>query len=343
MRKYIVALMVLCVAVAMTLSTATAEEIWDFHLRGHTEGLSLGAAPPPGVYMIDETFIAPAFKLYGDDGHTIPGPKLFAFVNIPTFVWSTGYKFLGADYMCGFMQPWDYTNLTIQQNTFPTTFEGGSQWGAYNTVLLPAMLSWQLPFNLHGMLGFEVGLNDGTTSPGDRVIAYSVNRVKYANPYQSDGGIYAESSNDTYVFAPLWGLSWLCNGWNVSVFGEYDFSTKDTDTNYQSADEIGMDYTVAYNWRKWTFGFGAESQFQVGNDKFASQVPRAPTGIFSYRSQPGTRAENFTAGPLIGYNFGAVDTMFIYNFPLYTKNDFGGQWFEFRILVPLGNPCDWMK
>ena len=197
------------------------------------------------------------------------------------------------------------------------------------------------------MAGMEIGLNDGSTSPGNRVIGTDPSTgQKFAYRNQADNGIYVESSNDTWVFAPLAVVSWLHGPWNVTAFFEYAISTKDTDTNYQSADLFAADYTIAYTCGKWTFGIGAEQENQIGNDKFV--LPTGTTRVLSpgvvevgngrYQSQPGTATANYTLGPLLGYNFGPCSLTFIYNFALATKNDVGGDWCELRLLVPLGNP-----
>ena len=55
-----------------------------------------------------------------------------------------------------------------------------------------------------------------------------------------------------------------------------------------------------------------------------------------YHSQPNTRTMNYSMGPLIGYNFGPCSLMFIYNFPLKTENDVGGEWCNLRLVIPLG-------
>lgn len=342
MKKFLLALCV-CLAAVTLVTSAFAEEIWDFHLRGHTEGLALGDIPPPGFYFINEIYVAPGFKLYDAQSHANSNVKLFAYIDIPILLWVPGCKFLGADYAAGIEEPFDYTNLRIQtvHGSSATgklnTFQGGSQWGAYNTVLLPGMLSWKLPYDFHVMAGFEVGLNDGSTSPGNRVRGFDpVTGQKFAYRYQPDGGIYAESSNDTYVFAPLAAVSWLHGPWNFTIFMEYDISTKDTDTNYQSADEFAADYTLTYTWNKWTFGIGAAQENQVGSDKFV--VPTSMGGDGLYHSQPGTKVSNYSMGPLLGYNFGPCSVMFMYNWALSTTNDVGGQWFNFRLVVPLGNP-----
>lgn len=71
-------------------------------------------------------------------------------------------------------------------------------------------------------------------------------------------------------FTPTLGISWLYRGWNLSAEFAYTFYTKDTDTEYQTGDQLWADYTLTYTRGRWTFGVGAEQQNQVFNDKFNS-------------------------------------------------------------------------
>jgi len=346
MKKF---LMVLCLSLVavMMVTPASAEELWDYHLRGVDEGLAAGALPPAGFYFINDMYFAPSFKLYGatdPDGiykssEANSNIKLAGYIDVPILLWSSGCKFLGGDYGAAIAQPIAFTALRV--NTGPNealgganAWETGNQWGAYNTIIIPAILSWKLcDFRIKGAMQF--GLNDGTTSPGDSVAADPNNpafHIGSAKLGGKDGNIYAWSSNDSYQFTPNLGISWLHAGWNVSADFFYTWYTKDSDTEYQNGDQFSADYTISYTCGKWTFGLGAEQQNQVQNDQFD-----AGDG-FGYRSQPNTKASNYTMGPLVGYNFGPCSLMFMYNFALETNNELGGDWFNLRLVVPLGNP-----
>ncbi len=333
MKKF---LLVICLAMAavMVVTPAFAEELWDFHLRGVDEGLAAGALPPPGFYFINDAYFAPSFHGYDSSGHAEPGVKLFAYVDVPILLWTPGLKFLGADYGVAVAEPFDFTSLRIDQGILneksgvdkwighwwhkklnplygKDVWETGAQWGAYNTVLVPVILSWKLPCDFRVKAAFDVGLDDATTAPGD----------------SQSGGPYAQSGNGYYSFTPNIGISWLHAGWNVSADFFYTWALKNDTTDYQSADEFAADYTITYTWKKWTFGLGAAQENQVGND--------SQGGI----TLPGTKVSNYSLGPIVGYNFGPCSMLLTYNFPLATKSDVGGEWFNFRIIVPLGNPC----
>jgi len=325
MKKFLFALFVVAAA-AVLIAPAYATELWDPHLRGLNEGLAAGALPPPGLYFINNSYFAPSYKLYGNlkgsdlggiqrSGHSNSDIKLFAYVDIPVLLWVPGCKFLGADYAMGIAEPFDYTNLRISGGTAqalglpPGTSLSGAQWGAYNTILIPYELSWKLPCDFFVKTGLGIALNDGTNNPAT---------VDTLGP-----GIFAESSNGYYTFEPTVGLSWLHQGWNVSVDFHYAFNLKDSGTDYTSGQQLAVDYTVTKTCGKWTFGVGMAEETQTTSDSFAGN------------SLPDSKANAWTIGPIVGYNFGPCSVQFIYNFPLYVNNDVGGEWFDVRFVVPL--------
>jgi hypothetical protein len=319
MKKLLLAMCV-CMAVVMVVAPAYAEELWDYHLRGVDEGLAAGALPPPGFYFINDSYFAPNYYKYDDTGHTIGGGavKLFGYVDVPILLWTPGLKFLGADYGVAIAEPFDYTNLRIKNGFDPVTglqnYNGGAQWGAYNTIVVPIILSWKVcDFRIKG--AFAVGFDDSTTSPKDSAAQ------------ALSGGAYAQSGNGYYTFTPEIGISWLHAGWNISADFMYTIATKDNTTDYQSADEFAADYTLTYTWKKWTFGLGACQENQVGSDK-SSGVPVSSSKV-----------TNYTMGPILGYNFGPCSLQLMYNWDLMTKNDVGGEWFNARLVIPLGNLC----
>ena len=46
-------------------------------------------------------------------------------------------------------------------------------------------------------------------------------------------------------------------------------------------------------------------------------------------------ARLWTAGPIVGYNFGPCSLMFIYNFQIYGTNDPVGSFCNVRLVIPL--------
>jgi len=311
MKKFLLALCIVAAA-AMVVVPAYATELWDPHLRGVNEGLAAGALPPPGVYFINNSYFAPSYHGYGDpfgapSGHSNVNVKLFAYVDVPILLWVPGCKFLGADYAMAIAQPFDYSNLRIE--VAPGTYIGGAQWGTFNTILVPYQLSWKLPCDFYIMTGLGIGLNDPTSSPAT---------VDTLGP-----GPFAASGNGYYFFEPTLGISWLHAGWNFSADFHYAFNLKDSGTDYTSGQQLAVDYTATYTCGKWTVGMGASQETQTTADSFAGN------------DISDSKANAWTIGPIVGYNFGPCSLQFIYNFPLYVNNDVGGEWFNVRFVVPL--------
>ncbi len=343
MKRIVMAICV-CLTVLTLVGSAFAAELWDWHLRGADEGVAAGALPPPGAYFVNDFYWAPSWKLYGNDGHlnlNVAGPgteaKLAAFVDIPVLVWVPGLNILGASYGAAIAQPFDFASLRVVNANTGSTLASGQQWGAYNTVFDPIILSWDIPYNFHVSAAFQVGFNDGTSSVGESKASAT---QLYSDKLLSKSGTnaYAWSSNNAYTFTPVIGLSWLYNGWNVSAEFMYTFWTKDNSADIQNGDQFGADYTVTYSWNRWIFGLGAAQENQVYNDKGNVALQ---SGALSYGKILNSENVNYSMGPIIGYNFGPCSLMFTYNFALKTKNDVGGDWAMLRLVVPLGNPSSW--
>jgi hypothetical protein len=175
--------------------------------------------------------------------------------------------------------------------------------------LIPYELSWKLPCDWFIKTGLGVILNDGTNNP--------------ATADTLGPGVFAESSNGFYSFEPTLGVSWLHQGWNVSVDFHYAFNLKDSGTDYTSGQQMAIDYTVTKTCGKWTFGLGVAEETQTTSDSLAGN------------SLDDSKANAWTMGPIVGYNFGPCSVQFIYNFPLYVNNDVGGEWFDVRFVIPL--------
>ncbi|MGC8494184.1 MAG: SphA family protein [Syntrophobacteraceae bacterium] len=336
MKKILLALSV-CLGVLALVSATFAHELWDFHLRGSNEGLASGILPPPGLYFINDFAWGGTSSKYDRNGGAIPGVRLNGYIDIPILLWTPGCRFLGATYGAAIAEPFNQVTLRVSPPASRIALSGG-QWGASNTVLVPFILSWQMSCHLFVSNSFAIGLNDGATSPGDSAAADPGNHLYHLQQGDLSStdlrNVYGWSSNDCYTFTPMIGIGWFYNGWNLSAVLAYTMYTKDTDTDYQTGGQFWADYTLTCTRGGWTVGVGAEQQNQVFNDKFNSGA--------GYRSQPGTMATNYGAGPIIGYNFGPCSLMLIYDFPIATKSDTGGtQWLDLRLVIPLGDPANW--
>ena len=283
--------------VALVASQASAEELWNPHLRGVDEGMAAGALPPQGVYFVDDSYWL-SFESHDGSGKTT-GTQLDGLVEVPILLWNPGVKVLGADYAVGVAQPFDYTSLSGNGVT------GDGHWGTYNTIAIPGILSWSLPHDLHASASLKVYIDDPSSSS--------------AHP-PSNGG--AGSGNSFWTLEPGAGLSWLHDGWNVGAQVLFDHNFKDSATGYDSGDMIDVDYTATKTFGKWVAGVGGYQENQLQRDQI--------NGV----SRAGTVRLTSGVGPIVGYNFGPIDVSATYNHEITTHHDFGGDFYNLRAVVP---------
>jgi len=300
---------------ALTASQAGAGELWNQHLRGSDTGGAAGALPPQGVYFVDDNYYG-AFASQGDtSANNKPKTSLDVFVNIPILLWSTGYKILGGDFAVAAAQPFDYTNVRQANNA---ALSDDAHWGTFNTILVPAIISWALPYDLHVKGQFSVALDDASSSP--------------STPPSATNG--AGAGNAFYTFEPSVGLSYLHDGWNASVAVRYDTSTQDSKSysaphgtsltgTYQSGDQLSTDWTLSKAIGKWTAGVVAYQQASLQRD------------TINGKDTAGTSRTNAGVGPLVGYQFGGIGVQASYQHEIVTHNDFGGDVFQVKFVVPV--------
>ncbi len=305
--------------VAIAAGSASAEELWDPHLRGVDEGLAAGALPPPGVYGILDNYWA-GYSQYNSSGHKT-GAHLDALIEIPIVLWNPGIKVLGADYAMAIAQAGDYTNFKSANNA---GLSNNAHWGTFNTILVPGILSWSLPNDLHVKTGLTIYMDDASSSP---------------NSPPNGGGVGA--GNGYWSVEPDFGISWLHDGWNVSAdmqyvynFADSSYQVKNPNTNivggysYTSGQEITGDYTVTKTIGKWTFGVGGFSLNQINNDS-GQGADYAGCG-----KSNGCKAQSYGAGPILGYQFGGISIVGEYSHNIYTENDVAGEMLNVRLVAP---------
>ena len=312
MKRLILALFV-CLAAVMVITPAYATETWDPHLHGVDEGLAAGALPPPGVYFINDSYLVSFAPIQGANGKETVGLKLFAYIDVPVLLWVPGCKFLGADYGVAVAQPFDYVNLmSATGNGHGGVVNlSGSQWGTFNTIVLPYILSWKLPCDFRIKTALAVGFDDGTSSRSDS--------------FEASNNLVAPSANGYYSFTPEVGISWLHAGWNASaeLFYTMGLSNSSFEGGYQSGYQFAADYTLTYTCGKWTFGGGAAQEQQTFNDSN------------QFGTIGNSMARVWTAGPIVGYNFGPCSLMLTANFQISGTSDPVGAFYNLRLVVPL--------
>jgi hypothetical protein len=305
--KKIIGAAAIAAAVNMVGSWAAAEEVYIPHLSGVNGGDASGAVPPPGFYLVNTTAYAfgPSYNTNGDPTNV----HINSFIELPALIWSSPYTIFGAHYAAAIAQPFDYTALT----GIGGDNAGFSSGSAFATVLIPYILGWELPNNLHLQTFTDIYVPDGG----------------YGNPLTHVAGNI--TALDQFAFEPGIGLSWLSDGWNVSAKAYLDINLRNQSIDYQSGNILGTEETVAKTFGKWTLGVGGFTQNQFSNDTgSAVALVNGPQAAID-----GHRTTNYAVGPLVGYDFGTVNLEVWYDQTFGTVNDTGGGLLFTRVVVPL--------
>lgn len=283
-------------------SQAGATELWDPHLRGVDEGLAAGAALPPGLYGVLNSWYAP-FDQFDSNGSKT-GLKVDVFVEAPILLWQSNFKILGGAYSAAIAEPFDYTNVKASN---VAALSNNGHWGTFNTLIIPGQLAWALPNDFHIKAGLTINVNDASTSP--------------ATPPSTSG---VGSGNGFWTVQPDLGISWMHDGWDLSANGHYAFNLKNPKTGYTSGQEIAIDYTATKTIGKWTVGLGGYSENQVTNDSGRGAAGCAAKG--------GCKVAIYGIGPMVEYDLGGALAMAEYNTPISARNDVAGPVFNFRLV-----------
>ncbi len=280
-RRYLLA-----AAVSLIPFALHAEEGVTPYIPGATTGAPVGALPPPGFYGTEDSYVVFG-SVKGNNGQAIP-------VNFSNpseslaLLWSSPYHLLGAQYGAGLVQIGSYHQVDASGVGGPKTGE----FGLFNTIFEPLLLSWNVG---HGV---SVALGQAVYFPNGEFHHAGPNRLQtsYANAF--------------YTYEPSLAVTYLKNGWDLTANNVIDVNTKDTQTNYKSGSVYYLDLTAARTFGKFTVGAIGNYTQQFTNDYHA--------GV---KVNDGNRAEHVMLGPMLAYNFGPVTVMARYLNDVSTRND----------------------
>jgi hypothetical protein len=277
---------------AGTASKSFAVEPGDFtnYLRGATQGLPLGALPPPGLYggfAIDGTGLgsSPGKGNQATGSATAP-----AFGYGESLLWVPGWHFLGATYGASIVQG-EYFGLGATGINPPFTASTISGPELANTTFTPISLSWNLSHGWFFGLAMNIIAPDGSQWHST---ATDIN----LNP-------------DYWTFAPGWAISYLDANWLLSANFRYDVNTASrgvtmsvpfmpagSANGFVSGNELFGDLTALYKVGKWQIGPVAYFEAQTTADRPGGGVA-CTAALCGYQSQ-------VAVGGLVGYDFGPV-------------------------------------
>ncbi len=281
----------LCVTGAASESFATEPGDFTNYLRGATQGLPLGALPPPGLYG---GFGLNATGLDGNNGkgnQNIPGVSSApAFGYGLNLLYVPGWTFLGATYGMGVVQGFYQAELNGPLNP-PFAVTSISPELA-NTNFTPIDLSWNLGHGWFTALALTIVGPDGSRWPSSAAFG-----AVDLNP-------------DYWTIAPSFAVSYLDSSWLLSANFRYDINTAaqgvtlspflpaGAASGYTSGNLLFGELTALYKIGKWSLGPVAYFVEQTTADRPGHGVA-CTAAICGYQSQ-------VDVGFLVGYDFGPV-------------------------------------
>jgi hypothetical protein len=279
---------------------AAALEGLSPYMPGVSVGSAAGALPPPGAYFAnDNVWLMGGVK---DNSGNSTAVNVWLDVDIPSILYVPNFQVLGASYAVALVQPYIFKGVDATGVGGRATISNG----LFNTIIQPVGLSWKLPYDLFGSLALGIYLPTGY--------------------YQHSAGVTSQTSiaNNFWTFEPNAALSWLHNGWNLTLHAVVDANTTNNTTNYSSGDVFYLDYTAAKTFGKWTFGAGGNYTKQFTNDTIGG----APV------DGTGSKIEHVLVGPLASYDFGPVNIAVKALFGVEAKNDANASFYHVSFAFP---------
>jgi hypothetical protein len=290
-----------CLLCAGGLKANAVEDITPF-LPGITIGVPVGMLPPPGLYFSSANTVFD-LNVKNDQGQNtgvrVSDPSfnqtLLCVPDLP--------KIFGATYGAFITQGIRAPSTSIpEEGTF-------SNFGLVNTVISPLNLSWNLGSGLYASFGLT------TYGPA---FNYRVSAIQ-------------NTSRNYATIEPGLGLTYLTEDWNLGIHPLVDLNAANPANGYRSGNLFMMDYTALRKFGNFEAGLGGTLTAQFSNDTINGIPVAAVPGGNGY----GNRAQNFTIGPVLGYDFGKVAVTTYYTTSVYARNIAAGNYFWLRLDMPL--------
>ncbi|MGO9006637.1 MAG: transporter [Beijerinckiaceae bacterium] len=301
-------LLALGVGAAALCATALPAAAGQIQEPGITDGLALGASPPPGLYYINlanwGTGQVQAPNALGAPNNA---DSVAVGVEVPFFVWVPDFKFLGAQYSFTAALPVVDAGINHFTGNAPNLYFRG----LYQPGVAPVNLSWNLGN------GFFVAIGEAINIPVKSEVTFPAS--------SSPGFVTSAWGFDTHV-----NVSYIGNDWVLSANNTISFQTKDG-AGVQGNDAFGTDITIAHKFGKWELGLVANGSFDLNATPMNT--------VFAFTPGMGRAID---VGAMIGYNFGPVDLILYATNQVYAEGDtFGGR-YDTRVwttvVIPIWNP-----
>jgi hypothetical protein len=215
---------------------------------GVTMGSPAGANPPAGLYFVN-------LANWGIGVDPLIDRTESAGVEIPLFIWSTGWNFFGASYAAAAGAIFE--DIGFHQTSYLR--------GVYNPFIEPLILSWDLGN------GFHVSFGENIYLPINSEVA----------PNSSVPGVFTSAAS----FEQRVAVSYLAYDWVLSANGIFGIQTNDA-AGVKAPDYANLDVTAAHKFGKWTLGFDGYGAWDLETTGIAEKQARGEAigvgGLLAY-------------------------------------------------------------
>ena len=225
-----------------------------------------GAAPPPGVYVLEYVNVYSADRVNDGQGQAVPIPgfKVNAVAAATRIAWVTNTPVMGGQLVAHAILPLVKVKVSAAGRS--------SSSSGLGDVSLGAGVTWHHSPQLHSVAALDIVL--------------PVGRYDAARPVNV-GRNYAS-------IQPAYLVSWIDpNGLNADAKIGLNLNRTNNDTGYRSGNELNIDYALGWGLGNgWVVGVGGNIYQQLSEDKNHGQ------------SVPGSKGRAYSAGTNLKYDSG---------------------------------------
>jgi len=225
-----------------------------------------GAAPPPGVYVLEYVNVYSASRLNDGQGSAIPVPgfKVNAVAAATRIAWVTDHRVLGGQLVA-------HTILPLVQVKVSAGGQSSSRSGL-GDVSVGTGVAWHHSRQLHSVTALDLVLPSGS---------YEATRA-------------VNLGRNHASLQPAYLISWIDpNGLNADAKIGLNLNRTNKDTGYRSGSELNIDYALGWGLGNgWVVGVGGNIYQQLSEDKRHGQ------------SVPGSKGRAYAMGPNLKYDNG---------------------------------------
>ncbi len=306
MRRLRVGARTVCVSlllllVASSLAAAFEPGAHPPYLAGASAGVPIGVIPPAGFYFGSLT--AYFQGTFNPDSRPKTPDSLKVFIEGFTLTWVPDIELLGTRFAASASQAMAVKTVAgVPPRGIDITKEG-----LLNTIINPINLAWKLPQDFYLSARFSVQLPDG----------------------QYDRHSQVNIANNFWAFEPNVGISYLRDGFDVSVRLLYDILTENRSSSapgnvhsaYQSGNVFTGEWAVSQSIGKWRFGLVGAGLQQVNDDSAGGHTLL------------GTKLSKVGVGPLLEYNASWIGLNLYYLHDIAWHGAAGGDNFFLRATI----------